>query len=110
MSWLSPRRVANASLWCFCLLFAAAFAFAQGAKMRPSVDPDQPSEQVQKDSPNARDAWFRRGRRAPKGQSTAELLHRAYKQKLALRKKNKGPVTLSSAPSAVAGTLSSRGA
>ncbi|MFL6299857.1 MAG: hypothetical protein ACJ71N_04540, partial [Terriglobales bacterium] len=94
MSWLSPRRVATAFLF-ICLLLATAFTFAQGTKMRPSVDPDQPAEQVEKDSPNAREVWFRRGRQAPKGQSTAELLHRAYKQKLQLRQKNRGPVNLS---------------
>src|SRR4051812_13978005 len=89
-----PRRLGSAFLLAFVLL-TTVLAFGQGAKMRPSPDPDQPSEQIEKDSPQEREAWFRRGRKAPKGQSAADLLHRAYKQKLALRLKNKGPVNLS---------------
>jgi hypothetical protein len=59
--------------------------FGQG-KLRPVADADGPEAQDQAreadtDNPNAREAWFRSGRRAA-GEHAADLLHRAYRQKM----------------------------
>src|SRR4051812_36538688 len=91
MSWLSPRRVASAFVF-LCLLFAVAFAFAQGAKIKPPgkyiEDPDDHKLNEQ-DLIRERHQWFMKGRQAPKGETPSGMRIKAFRQKQSLREQNR---------------------
>jgi hypothetical protein len=71
------------SLPLLLLLLTSTTLFAQGARVRlekgadPDAKQDSSSEQ---DNVSAREDWFRRNREIP-GEKSAELLHRAFRQK-----------------------------
>ncbi|HET6935466.1 MAG TPA: sialidase family protein [Candidatus Angelobacter sp.] len=66
------------------LLLCAALAAGQGAKVHPDLDPAD----ADADRPQERSAWFMEGRQV-QGTNAAELLHRAYMQRLQLRSFNR---------------------
>ena len=74
-----PRSV----LLFFLVFFNAAAGFGQGSRQ---LSPYDAIEGKDPDNPEARAAWFLRGRAAPLGQSAALLRYRAYQQKLQIRK------------------------
>ena len=81
---LGRTQVSRAALFCFlaCLLLSVSPAlFGQGARMNPSGA----GEEGDRDNPAAREAWFARGRTAPKGKSAADLRWKAYQQKIQMR-------------------------
>lgn len=76
--------VFRAALLCFfasLLLSVSPALFAQGARMNPSGA----GEEADRDNPAAREAWWARGRTAPKGKSAADLRWKAYQQKIQMR-------------------------
>jgi hypothetical protein len=74
-----PRSV----LLFFLVFFSAVAGFGQGSRQ---LSPYDTIEEKDRDNPEARAAWFLRGRTAPPGQSAALLRFRAYQQKLQIRK------------------------
>ncbi len=81
---LGRTQVSRAALLCFfasLLLSVSPALFGQGARMNPSGA----GEEADRDNPAAREAWFARGRTAPKGKSAADLRWKAYQQKIQMR-------------------------
>ncbi len=75
-------RFLLASLFALTLSFTCTNAFGQGSskkKLAAATDDDQ------RDRPDLRAEWNRRGRTAPPGESAAALRLRAYQQKMAMR-------------------------
>src|SRR5262252_8004852 len=77
----SWRTLARA-WWIGALLLSAICAFSQGSKQTSEFEPPQERD---RDNPNAREAWFMRGRTAPAGESAAALRFRAFQQKMQMR-------------------------
>lgn len=81
---LGQTQVSRAAFLCLfaCLLLSVSPALlAQGARTNPSGA----GEEADRDNPAAREAWWARGRTAPKGKSAAELRWKAYQQKIQMR-------------------------
>src|SRR5216683_5735431 len=78
------RSLSRLSTLILCtLIFSTIFstsAFAQGSGKRLV-----PAEGNDRDQPQKRAEWNRRGREAPKGESAAALRLRAHQQKMAMR-------------------------
>ncbi|HXZ28075.1 MAG TPA: hypothetical protein VEG08_08765, partial [Terriglobales bacterium] len=69
----------------FSVLFASMIALGQAPVRSPKASQPANAEEEERDNPAARQAWFLRGRIVP-GKNAAALLHRAFQQKIALRK------------------------
>src|SRR5882724_11106344 len=64
------------------LIFSTASGFGQGSKIKSEYGP---IEEGDRDRPDKRAEWMRRGREAPEGKSAAALRLRAHHQKIAIR-------------------------
>ena len=95
-------RFLLACLVAFTLLFTNAFG--QGSKMKSPYDP---IEEGDKDRPDKRAEWNRRGRIAPPGQSAAALRLKAHRQKMAFRSQRQAEAAKAGSVGAVAPTATS---
>ncbi|HYX69602.1 MAG TPA: sialidase family protein, partial [Terriglobales bacterium] len=69
----------------FVFLLSSFSALGQAPVRSPKATQPADPDQEARDNPAARQAWFLRGRIVP-GKNAAALLHRAFQQKLALRR------------------------